>query len=180
MNGSPLIFVTVGTDHHPFPRLIDWVDNWLAAYEGPPLRCVVQHGSAPAPREADGVKELPFEEVTELCAEATVIVCQGGPASVALARELGRRPIVVARSARLGEHVDDHQITFARRLHREDVATAAETESEFATALTEAIADPGSVRVPPGLSPEIQVTVSRFAEIADELLERWSRDEPTL
>ena len=175
MNGSPLIFVTVGTDYHPFHRLVDWVDRWLAGYEGPPLRCMVQHGSSAAPREAEGVKELPFEEIRELCTEATVIVCQGGPASVALAREVGRRPIVVARSSRLGEHVDDHQIAFARRLDREGVATCAETESDFALALTEAIANPGSVQVPPGLSPEIHGTVARFAKIAEELLEQGSR-----
>ena len=26
---APLVFVTVGTDHHPFDRLIHWMDRWL-------------------------------------------------------------------------------------------------------------------------------------------------------
>ena len=32
--GEPLLLVTVGTDHHPFDRLIRWADAWLAAEGG--------------------------------------------------------------------------------------------------------------------------------------------------
>ncbi len=39
----PLVFATVGTDHHRFERLMDWMDAWGAH---PEARLVVQHGNA--------------------------------------------------------------------------------------------------------------------------------------
>lgn len=44
---KPLVVVTVGGDHHPFNRLMSWIETWLLD-EGDRVRCVVQHGSARA------------------------------------------------------------------------------------------------------------------------------------
>ena len=30
----PLVLVTVGTDHHPFERLIGWIDRWTPTRTG--------------------------------------------------------------------------------------------------------------------------------------------------
>ena len=45
---SPLVFVSVGTDHHPFDRLIGWVDAWLP--DDVPVRRAARHLGAAAPR----------------------------------------------------------------------------------------------------------------------------------
>ena len=40
---APLVFVSVGTDVHPFDRVLGWVGGAAADY-GPTLRWAVQHG----------------------------------------------------------------------------------------------------------------------------------------
>ncbi len=48
----PLVLVSVGTDFHPFDRLVAAVDRWAAQH--PEARVVVQHGRSRAPRHAEG------------------------------------------------------------------------------------------------------------------------------
>ena len=36
MSAERLVFVTVGTDYHPFDRLVDWIDRWVAGEADPP------------------------------------------------------------------------------------------------------------------------------------------------
>ncbi len=43
------VLVVVGTDHHRFDRLVDWLDDW-AERQTEPTRVVFQHGSARPPR----------------------------------------------------------------------------------------------------------------------------------
>ena len=59
---------------------------------------------------------LSFDELAEYARDARVFVCHAGVGSIVLARRFGHRPIVVPRRHHLGEHVDDHQLSLARRL----------------------------------------------------------------
>src|SRR5262245_41850916 len=94
----PLVFVTVGTDHHPFDRLIRLVDGWLEGRGGDStVRCVVQHGTSQAPSVAEHRPYLGYGEMEALVAEAAAVVCHGGPGSVMLCRGAGKQPIVVPR-----------------------------------------------------------------------------------
>jgi UDP-N-acetylglucosamine transferase subunit ALG13 len=108
------VFVTVGTDHHPFHRLVQWADAY--AVHAPDARVVVQHGSAPAPQCGEGSALIPPDEMRALVAEADAVVCHGGPATIVEIRDAGKIPIVVPRRSALGEHVDDHQVRFALRV----------------------------------------------------------------
>ncbi len=108
---SGLVLALAGTDHHPFPRLVQWMD--AAATRRPDVRFVVQHGSAPAPQVAEGHAFLAHDVLTSLVAEASVVVCHGGPGTIMDARAAGHVPLCVPRDPRLGEHVDDHQQRFA-------------------------------------------------------------------
>jgi UDP-N-acetylglucosamine transferase subunit ALG13 len=74
-----LVLVTVGTDHHPFDRLVGWVDDWYAARAGRGLRVVVQHGSSAPPAHAEGHPYLARGRLGRLLGEASVVVCHGGP-----------------------------------------------------------------------------------------------------
>jgi UDP-N-acetylglucosamine transferase subunit ALG13 len=138
---APLVMVTVGGDHHPFDRLMRWVDN-LMVDEGDRIRCVVQHGPASPPRTAECFDYLDHPQLLDLMNSARAVVSSGGPSTLLEARGLGHRPIVVPRWSSLGEHVDDHQRAFAARLHKAGVVVQAETESEFRTALHAALDSP--------------------------------------
>ncbi len=146
------VLVTMGTDHHPFDRLSRWIEHWLAATRqgssGRTVVCHVQEGASPVPSGAEALGLLPKEEFRARLAQSDVIVCQGGPGSILDARALGFVPLAVPRLARLGEVVDDHQVSFTRRMHDVGWAVAAETEEALHRALDHAVADPSSLRRP--------------------------------
>lgn len=45
------VLVSVGSDHHPFQRLVDWSDAW--AIHRPDVHVVVQYGTARAPEHTE-------------------------------------------------------------------------------------------------------------------------------
>lgn len=104
------VFVTVGTDHHPFTRLIDWVDHWADARTD--LDLVVQHGPARPARHGVNHELLDASDVAEQFAAADLVISQVGPGTIADANRAGHRPFVVPRDPALGEVVDDHQVAF--------------------------------------------------------------------
>jgi UDP-N-acetylglucosamine transferase subunit ALG13 len=115
-----VIFVTVGTHHQPFSRLLGAVGP-LARFD----QLVVQHGSAPAPPAAAvAVPYLSFAETIAYVERASAVVCHAGVGSFLVARRAGHVPVIVPRLHRLGEHVDDHQVQFARALEAEGDAIA--------------------------------------------------------
>ena len=117
-----MIVVTVGTHEQPFDRLVR-----AAAALGGDERVVVQYGTS---RLRHGTGEwfdyLAFDELAAYAREARAFVCHAGVGSIVLARRFGLRPIVVPRRHHLGEHVDDHQLSLARRLGQAGVVTVLE------------------------------------------------------
>ena len=137
----------MGTDHHRFDRLIDWVDAWLEGGAAERVDCVVQHGSSRPPRLAGGRALIPHDELQELMDRADVVVCHGGPTTIMEARRRGLTPVVVARSGRLGEHVDDHQELFADRMAQRGLVALAASQAQFQDLLELAVEAPSSLAV---------------------------------
>jgi UDP-N-acetylglucosamine transferase subunit ALG13 len=165
---EPLVFVTVGTDHHPFDRLVRWLEAWLESGAKHRVRCLLQHGASVPSRVARSCDFLGYDEMERAIHEATAVVCHGGPATIMLAAGAGKVPIVVPRVRALGEHVDDHQVLFARRLERERRIVLAETETRFRLFVERALAVP--LAVPQRVSSSSDEAVRRFEEIVDELM----------
>lgn len=109
---SRRIVVFVGTDHHPFHRAVDWADSWQDRHVNDHV--YIQYGSSRPPRIAEGASLVPFQEVATRIDSADVVVCHGGPGTIAQVRAGGHRPIVFPRDPARGEHVDGHQQLFAR------------------------------------------------------------------
>lgn len=109
---SRRIVVFVGTDHHPFHRAVDWADSWQARHVDDLV--YIQYGSSRPPQVAGGASLVPFQEVATRIDSADVVVCHGGPGTIAQVRAGGHRPIVFPRDPAHGEHVDGHQQLFAR------------------------------------------------------------------
>lgn len=130
-----LVLALVGTDHHPFNRMIDWLDE--AAVRHPDVRFVVQHGESRVPTVACGHDYLPYNEIMRLVEEAAVVVCHGGPGTIMDARGAGHVPICVPRDPDLGEHVDGHQQRFAALMHDVGSVTTCTTDLTFQVALAE-------------------------------------------
>lgn len=145
---SPQVVVSLGTDHHKFDRLVDWVDEWLGI-KGERPSCVVQHGASRAPDHARGITRMPREELLSLYAQATVVVVQGGPGSILDAREVGHLPIAVPRLPELNEVVDGHQVAFSHTMAAHGNAILADSFETFIERIEAALRHPASVRTRP-------------------------------
>ena len=165
---KPLLFATVGTDHHPFDRLMAWLDSWLDARR-PHVRCLVQRGTSTEPRHAESIDYLGYDPMQDALRQASGVVCHGGPGTIMLAVAAGQRPIVVPRTRRLGEHVDDHQIAFGRRMASQGVIALAESEDRFRELLEETLERPPRVAAP-AASSAVAETVARFEELVTRLV----------
>jgi UDP-N-acetylglucosamine transferase subunit ALG13 len=137
----PLVLVVVGTDHHPFDRLVRWMDSWARAH--PEVQCVVQHGTSSTPQACLGVDYLAHPVLQDLVGRARALVSHGGPGTIMDARRAGLVPVVVPRDPALGEHVDSHQQRFARMIAAREMVRLAETAETLAAALHRALTDAG-------------------------------------
>ncbi len=169
------VFVSVGTDHHPFDRLVGWADRWAADH--PDDRVVVQYGTSGAPRHGEGSELLGSDRMREELARADVVVISCGPGGVMDARAAGRIPLAVARRHDLGEHVDDHQLAFARLLAERGLARWVQDEAGFRALLQAVTDDPGLLRLDPAADPEGAAEpagIRRIGGLIDDLV--YSRD----
>jgi UDP-N-acetylglucosamine transferase subunit ALG13 len=166
---GPRLVVTVGTDHHPFHRLMRWIDDLIAGGVIPGHQVLVQFGSSQRPSNALVQALLPRPELLALMAQADVVVGHGGPGVIMDARSMGRRPIVVPRLARLGEVIDDHQVAFSRRLAESDMVVLAEESETLVAAVRRGLAEPnwlearGSQMQPTG-ADEVAWRIDRMVE----------------
>ena len=109
-----MIFVTVGTHEQPFNRLIEKMD---ALVESGVIReeVILQTGySTYEPKHCTWSRLLPYQQMQSYIRDARIVITHGGPASFLAPLQVGKVPIVVPRKKELGEHVNDHQVEFAR------------------------------------------------------------------
>jgi UDP-N-acetylglucosamine transferase subunit ALG13 len=114
-----MIFVTVGTHEQQFDRLIKEIDNLVK--EGIINEEVfIQLGySNYTPKYCEYSKLINYEDMVEKTTKARIVISHGGPGSIMLSLSLNKIPIVVPRQEKYGEHVDDHQVLFSKRLQKE-------------------------------------------------------------
>jgi beta-1,4-N-acetylglucosaminyltransferase len=126
-----MILVMTGTSGKPFDRL-------LRMFERVPLDEAIVMQCGPSKLRLPGticVPYLPVDQLDKYVRDARVVVSHAGVGSVSHALKTGKRPVIVPRLRRFGEAVDDHQLTFARRLHDARVATMANNGDELLGAL---------------------------------------------
>ena len=166
---SAPILVSVGTDHHPFDRLIGWVDEWWEDHGDNGVELLVQHGATPPPRLAPSTPFLERDHLEDMLGRSRAVVCHGGPATIMEARAAGIQPIVVPRDPRWGEHVDDHQLRFTGQLAADGLITPAHISTDLFAALDRAVTDPTSYRLAES-GNDVSETVERFGQLVDGLL----------
>ena len=147
-------FVSVGNATQPFSRLLDAVTR-LAP--GLPQPVTVQHGSNTfASAACRSVAFLDMESFTAHIREADLLIFHAGAGSVINAIQAGKVPVVVPRRACYGEHVDDHQLEFARALATAGKVVVVEDVGRLAAAVDEArfrqARQSPSVKLPPLVS----------------------------
>ena len=180
---GPHFVVTVGTDHHPFDRLIQWVNDWLAAHPGFQGSFFVQSGSATIESAAQSEKFLDSAGLNRALDEADVTICHGGPGSIADAWQRGQVPIAIPRLRKLGEAVDDHQVDFCRKLAGTGRVRIAEDPAGLSVLIEEALADRSGFRLggsPATADATVAHTVTRFEELVNDLVSGPRRRLPLI
>lgn len=109
-----MIFVTVGTHEQQFNRLVQYVDRWKK-------ECVIEEEvviqtgfSTYEPKNCRWKKMFPYREMMDLVKTARIVITHGGPSSIMPVLQEAKIPIVVPRQKKYDEHVNDHQVEFAR------------------------------------------------------------------
>ena len=111
-----MIYVTVGTMHLEFSRLIRKMDEIARVSEE---KTIIQTGmNSFLPENCEHFDFKSREEVEAIQQEARVVVAHAGIGSVLDALKAERPLIVVPRLKRFGEHNNDHQLDLARAVER--------------------------------------------------------------
>lgn len=161
--GRPLVLGLVGTDHHPFDRLVGWLDALAADRDD--VRVLVQYGTSRPPAHAEGVALLPKDGLAALIEEAAVVVSHGGPSTIVEAYRSGLVPVVVPRSPDHGEHVDGHQQRFVRFAEQRGLALVAGSAQELGALVRRGLA--GALPRPAQPLPPPDEAAARLARLVE-------------
>lgn len=131
-----MIFVTVGTHEQPFDRLIKCIDQMVT--DGKiKEKVIIQKGYTDyEPQNCESHKLIGYDDMKKYIEDARIIVTHGGPASFVAPLSIGKIPVVVPRQYKYNEHVNDHQLEFAREVEkRMKNIIVAENEEEIVDAI---------------------------------------------
>lgn len=160
--------VTVGTVM-PFDRLVGGVAS-LSPGEGRPARIVAQVGEGGVrPVNVEARETIEFDEMSALLDRANVVFCHGGTGSLITALRSGCRIVAMPRSARLGEHYDDHQQEIVSAFAARGLIEVANEASELQPALERALARP-----PQRATTDYSALIERLRS----LTKQWFGDQP--
>ena len=113
-----MIFVTVGTHEQPFNRLVQKMDE-LKKNGTIQEDVIIQTGfSTYEPQYCQWSKLIPYQQMIKNVEEARIVITHGGPASFIMPLQIGKTPIVVPRQHKFDEHVNNHQVEFARNVEK--------------------------------------------------------------
>jgi beta-1,4-N-acetylglucosaminyltransferase len=156
-----MIFVSVGTHEAPFDRLLRAVHELEVDEE-----LIVQFGTSQVRGErAVEFEYLPYDRVVHYVQRARAVVIHAGVGSVMLTLANGKRPIVMPRLRRFGEHVDDHQQELASRLDAAGLVRAVDGREALEARLTGADEPPAPMAGIPWLGTALAEYLA--AELGD-------------
>lgn len=159
------VLVTVGTDHHPFRRLVEWGSDFAERH--PEHDVFIQYGAAAPPRHGESSRVLDHAQLQTEIARADAVVCHGGPATITEVRRSGLTPICLPRCPARGEHVDGHQKLFVDHLVAADIVVASPGVDELDGLVLAALANARTAAAaPPSLPPGAARLGAFVAELA--------------
>ncbi len=162
-----MIFVTVGTHEQQFNRLVSYMDEWASSHDE---EVVIQSGfSTYEPKNAKFSKLYPYKTMVDLVDKARIVITHGGPSSFIMPLQIGKVPVVVPRMKYHYEHVNNHQLDFARAVAErqgniivvEDVAKLSYTIDNYESIVN---------GMKNGLTSNNEKFCNRFEELVDEMM----------
>jgi len=125
------IFVTLGFENFSFDRLIRAIDNGVRnrRISGDIL---IQTGHSLYPvRYCESKRFLQFDEIMSCFRAADIVVGHAGVGTTLLCLSLGKIPVIFPRLAKYREHVDNHQMQFAKMLEKRKMVLVAYDDDDL-------------------------------------------------
>jgi UDP-N-acetylglucosamine transferase subunit ALG13 len=126
-----MIVYTLGTIFFPFERSVNWLQQLLEK-EIIVESVLLQHGATSAGKLSHplltSVPLLTRDEMHEAVKQASLVISHAGQGSTRMLAEMGACFVLLPRLKRYGEHVDDHQLFFARTVEKFGVHYCTEFE----------------------------------------------------
>lgn len=111
-----MIFITVGTHEQGLDRLLIEIDKLIEdGIINEEVFAQIGYSNY-EPRNYKYEKMIGYEKMDSYVREARIVITHGGPGSIFHPLQYGKIPVVVPRNPEFNEHVDNHQILFAKRL----------------------------------------------------------------
>lgn len=129
-----MIFVTTGTQKFQFDRLIKAVDE-LAAHGDLHDSVFIQTGHGTyLPEHCAYEAFLDRDRFASLMEASNIVITHAGTGAIVGALKKGKKVIAMARLAKFGEHVDDHQVQLLREFGLAGLIEVAEDEADLGRA----------------------------------------------
>jgi UDP-N-acetylglucosamine transferase subunit ALG13 len=155
-----MIFVSVGSQL-PFDRLVRTVDEW--AERNQRVEVFAQIGrSSYRPRRLQWSCTLDPPEFQRRIEDAHAVIAHAGMGTILKAWELGKPILVMPRRAELGEVLNDHQVSTARRLAEQGRIAVAMDELQLVGQLDSLGRLRPSARIAGQASPELIGALASF------------------
>ncbi|MGK7881380.1 MAG: glycosyltransferase [Xenococcaceae cyanobacterium] len=122
-----MILITVGTEKFPFNRLMTWIENLIAQNTIQPKQeeIVIQYGTCTIiPKGVKSYSVLKETDFLSLVKKARLLIAHCGEGTIDLLALINKPFILVPRSHRFQEHVDDHQVELAEQLAQQGIPIA--------------------------------------------------------
>ena len=125
------MFVTVGLEWFSFNRLIKIIDSFQETHANL-YKIFIQTGRSDyKPAHCNCQNLLLPDQLLIRILNADIIICHAGVGSILFCIKNGKLPIVFPRRKELGEHVDNHQVDFCKRLAEDNIIPVAWQENEL-------------------------------------------------
>lgn len=114
-----MIFVTLGTHEQPFDRLVKEIDSLIKEKiidEDVFIQIGCVYNYIP---NCQYEELISFQKLIDYIDKASIVVTHGGPSSIIQCLFKGKVPIVVPRQKKFGEHINDHQVLYVKKLEDE-------------------------------------------------------------
>lgn len=124
-------FITFGNVSRKFPRMAKMI---ITNYDLLPQPVIVQAGPNVASFKNYDFKIINYcdiEEFNEYIAKSQLIISHAGVGAIGTALKFWKKPIIIPREKKYGEHINDHQVHFANEFLEEDLYFLVRNELEL-------------------------------------------------
>jgi len=158
-------FVSIGNGKQYFSRLLNAVE---ACADLLPQPVLVQCGHTPfVSKKLDVIDFVSMDDFIRYVHNAEMLILHAGAGSVLHAINAGKHPILMPRSKKFDEIVNEHQVSLASTLHDAEKAIMVDNEQELKTAIQRILNEEIRLSANSNKSPAFNIIKSRLAQLLE-------------